>query len=210
MSSYMQALKRLRDDPTPLAPRRPTDERRTVSEESAARVTTLAPPSPRNAASPGVAALLDHLRGLAAQGEPARVLVFAPVEPGVAASGLVDALAARARELELPVAVAGLTRSGGGAQLAARGTAPRTLPLDGAQLAPALAGWLDGHAAAQLVLIDAPPVLGSIDALLLGAACDGLVLVAQTHATARRALRDAAARAGAAGCHMLGVVLTHT
>ncbi len=48
----------------------------------------------------------------------------------------------------------------------------------------------------------------SVDAVLLGAACDGLVLVAEDGVTDRSALRAAADRARDSGCRPLGVVLT--
>ena len=207
MSSYMQALKRLRDDalPAAAAPRAASQEAartRPVARAAAAAATPAVP-----SAAPQINALLDRLRALAAQGAAARVLVFAAVESGGAARRVVDALAARGRELGLPVAAAELTRAGGQAQLAARGSAPRGLTLDGPALPAGLAAWLDDCAAAPLVLFDAPPVLSSIDGLLLAAACDGLVLIAETGATARQALREASARAQAAGCRLLGVVL---
>ncbi len=197
MSSYMQALKRTQQVVTPRV-----EPRRIAREVEAPAVA---------ASAPEVAALLDSLRALAAQGTPARVLVFAPVVAGPAAREVVDALAGRARELRLPVAVAGLARSGGAATLAERGTATRPpcgLDLDGAALGAAVGEWLSGTAAAQLVLIDAPSVLSSIDALLLAGACDGMVLVAESGVTARADLRAAAARVQAAGCRALGVVLT--
>jgi len=197
MSSYMQALKRTQQVVTPLV-----EPRRLAREVEAAAA---------SASVPEIGALLDTLRALAAQGTPARVVVFAPVAAGAAAREVVDALAGRARELRLPVAAAALARSGGGATLAERGAAvrpPRTLDLDGPALGAAVGEWLSGAAAAQLVLIDAPPVLSSIDALLLAGACDGLVLVAESGATRRADLRTAAARVHAAGCRALGVVLT--
>jgi Mrp family chromosome partitioning ATPase len=158
-----------------------------------------------------MAHLLDQLRTLAAQGAPARVIVFAAVEPGAAARRVVTGLAARARALDLAVAVGELTRRGAQALLVERDSTPRAgraLELDGAGLAAALQTWLEPNAAAQMVLIEAPPVAASVDALLLAGACDGIVLVAETGATARAALRAAADRVRHAGCRALGVVLT--
>lgn len=51
------------------------------------------------------------------------------------------------------------------------------------------------------------PVLRSVDAVLLGAAGDGLILVAEDGVTERAALRAAADRARDGGCRTLGVVL---
>ena len=139
------------------------------------------------------------------------MLVFAPVSVPGAARGVLEALAMRARELRLPIAVAELTRAAGAPQLVARGgeaRPPRPLELDGAGLAATLREWLGELATASLVLIDAPPIQRSVDAVLLGAACDGLVLVAETDVTERAALRAAAERARDGGCRTLGVVLT--
>lgn len=203
MSTYMKALRRLEHDGQ-IAPAAAPRRRRAAREadEAAAR-----PVAPAAAASSGVEELLDRLRALAVPGAAARVLVFAPVEAANAARGVVESLAARAGELRLPLAVAELTRAGGAARLAPRSGEARPLDLDGPGLAGALREWADA-AAASLALVVAPPLLRSIDAALLGAAGDGLVLVAETGATTRAALRAAAARARAGGCRTLGVVLT--
>jgi hypothetical protein len=203
MSTYMKALRRLERDgqiaPAPAAPAR----RRAAREAEDA-----APRRPAAAAGAAeVEALFERLRTVAAPGAPGRVLVFASVDAPGGARGVVEALAARARELRLAVAVGELTRSGGAAHLAARGGEARPLDLDGPGLAAGLCDWLGAAAAAPLVLIEAPPVSRSVDAVLLGAACDGLVLVAEAGATERGALRAAAARARDGGCRTLGVVL---
>lgn len=212
MSTYMKALRRLERDgqmaPAPAAAPARRWAERDDPRESARRVAP-APPL----AAPEAAALLDRLRALAAQGEPARVLVLAPVVVPGAARGVVDGLAARAGELRLPLAVAELARSGGVAHLIERGgraevRPPCAIDLDGADRGAALRDWLDGVAGAPLVLIEAPPLQRSIDAVLLAAACDGLLLVAETGATERADLRAAAERARNSGCRTLGVVLT--
>lgn len=214
MSNYIQALKRLDADAPRGAgavARRP--ERALRDEEAAVRAEAPAENRAQPAAAGedrAMAPLLDQLRTLAAQGARARVIVFAAVEPGPLARRVVTGLAARARGLDLPVAVGDLTRSGAQALLVERGSPPRAgrpLELDGAGLAAALQAWLEPLAAAQLVLIEAPPVGTSVDALLLAGACDGIVLVAETGATSRAALRAAADRVRRAGCCALGVVL---
>lgn len=211
MSTYMKALRRLERDghlvAAPAAPARPWTPR----EAEAAPARRAASVSPA-AAAPAVAELLDRLRALAAQGEPARVLVVAPVAMPGGARAVVDALAARGAELRLPVAVAELARNGGAAELverAGRGEArpPCAVDLDAPELAGAVRDWLAGAAGAPLVLIEAPPLQRSIDAVLLAAAVDGLVLVAETGVTERGDLRAAAERVRTAGCNTLGVVL---
>jgi hypothetical protein len=133
------------------------------AEETATRRAPLAP----SAAAPEIEALLDQLRTLAAQGEAARVLVFAPVSTPGAARGVLEALATRARELRLPLAVAELSRGGGTPQLVARGgdSRPVAIELDGPALAAGLRDWLGEQAQAALVLIDAPPIRRSVDAV---------------------------------------------
>lgn len=208
MSTYMKALRRLERDGQ-IAPAAAPAMRRAAREADEAPARR--PAAPAAAAPPEVEALFDRLRTLAAPGAAARVLVFAPVDRPGAARGVVEALAARARELRLPVAIAELTRAGGAAQLAPRGGEgwpPLPVDLDGPGLAAGLREWVGTAATAPLVLIDAPPLRRSIDAVLLGAACDGLVLVAETDATERGALRAAAERAREGGCRTLGVVLT--
>ncbi len=161
---------------------------------------------PRGAAA--VAGLLERLRaaGAAAAG---RIVVIAPVDDGVCVRPVIDALAQRARELAMQIAVADLTRIGGRPMLSEHdGGSRRPLDLDDGTIAPALAAWLERCDTPAMVLVDAPPLVDSADAALLARACTGLVLVAATGVTARAALRAAVDRANAAGCPMLGVVLT--
>lgn len=58
------------------------------------------------------------------------------------------------------------------------------------------------------VVIDAPPVLGLADTLLMGTAVDGVVYVVEAERTSRRAVRDAVQRLQASGCHIFGVIVT--
>ena len=60
---------------------------------------------------------------------------------------------------------------------------------------------------ADVVLIDSPPVLAVTDASVLAAQADGVVLVAASGQTTRRALRQAHATLAAANTRVLGVVL---
>ena len=211
MSTYMKALRRLESDgqmapPAPVSAPAVRRAGREAEETTARRA-----PLTASAAVPEIEALLDQLRTLASQGDAARVLVFAPVSTPGAARGVLEALATRARELRLSLAVAELSRSGGAPQLVARGGEARPahpIELDGPALAAGLRDWLGALPPAALVLIDAPPIQRSVDAVLLGAACDGVVLVAETGVTERAALRAAAERARDGGCRTMGVVLT--
>ena len=216
MSTYMKALRRLERDgqlaAAPAVPARPWPTREAATRETEAAPARRAVPGAPRSATPAVAELLDRLRALAAQGEPARVLVFAPIAVPGGARGVVDGLAARGAELRLPVAVAELARYGGAAQLIERAGRAETRPaaaidLDGARLADGLRDWLAAVEQAPLVLIEAPPLQHSIDAVLLAAAADGLVLVAETGVTERADLRAAVERTRGSGCRVVGLVL---
>jgi capsular exopolysaccharide synthesis family protein len=60
----------------------------------------------------------------------------------------------------------------------------------------------------DMVIVDGPPVLGLADAPLLGAACEGTLMVIESGKTRTRAALDAVNRLKAAGSHVLGAVLT--
>ncbi len=60
---------------------------------------------------------------------------------------------------------------------------------------------------ADLLIVTAPPILTSVDALLVARACDGLVLVAEPLATQREEFEIAIERARASGCQLLGLVM---
>lgn len=59
----------------------------------------------------------------------------------------------------------------------------------------------------DLLIVGAPPVLSSVDALLVARACDGLVLVAEPLTTQREEFEIAVERARASGCQLLGLVM---
>ncbi len=59
----------------------------------------------------------------------------------------------------------------------------------------------------DLLIVAAPPILSSVDALLVARACDGLVLVAEPLATQREEFEIAVERARASGCQVLGLVM---
>ena len=60
----------------------------------------------------------------------------------------------------------------------------------------------------DMVIVDGPPILGLADAPLLGAACEGTLMVIESGKTRTRAAIDAVNRIKAAGGHLLGAVLT--
>jgi capsular exopolysaccharide synthesis family protein len=60
----------------------------------------------------------------------------------------------------------------------------------------------------DMVIIDGPPVLGLADAPLLGAACEGALMVIESGKTRTKAAVDAITRLKDAGSHILGAVLT--
>ena len=68
--------------------------------------------------------------------------------------------------------------------------------------------WVaDAGSGFDLLLVAAPPILSSVDALLVARACDGLVLVAEPLATQREEFEIAVERARASGCQVLGLVM---
>lgn len=70
-----------------------------------------------------------------------------------------------------------------------------------------LTAWYNKAASgSDLLLIEAPPLLRSVDAALLGRACDGLVLVMETLGTRQEDLETAIDRARAAGSPPVGLV----
>lgn len=70
-------------------------------------------------------------------------------------------------------------------------------------------GILDGlRATAEVVVVDAPPVLAAADATILGGYADGTVLVASVGRTARKVLTEAVARLQVNNIAVTGVALT--
>ncbi len=71
-----------------------------------------------------------------------------------------------------------------------------------------LKSWFDTAGSGfDLLIVAAPPILSSVDALLVARACDGLVLVAEPLTTLREEFEIAVERARASGCRMLGLVM---
>ena len=73
---------------------------------------------------------------------------------------------------------------------------------------PEFASWLDvQHGTYDYVLLDAPPLLQSADATLMGRLCDGVVIMVQAEVTPRQALAEAREQLERAGVNVVGVVL---
>jgi hypothetical protein len=68
--------------------------------------------------------------------------------------------------------------------------------------------WVEAGRQADLVVVEGPPLAGSIDSALLAQSCDGLVIVVEQEVTPREALKNAVASAQITGCRVLGVVMT--
>jgi hypothetical protein len=82
-----------------------------------------------------------------------------------------------------------------------------TLELIGAPDIEVLRDWYERAAAgSDLLLIEAQPMLRSVDAALLGRGCGALVLVFETLGTRQEELETAIERARAAGCPPIGMV----
>jgi capsular exopolysaccharide synthesis family protein len=73
---------------------------------------------------------------------------------------------------------------------------------------PEFASWLDVQQSAyDYVLLDAPPLLRSADATLMGRLCNGAVIVVQSEVTERDALVQARDQLERSGVKVVGVVL---
>ncbi len=73
---------------------------------------------------------------------------------------------------------------------------------------PEFASWLDvQHSTYDYVLVDAPPLLRSADATLIGRLCDGVVLVVESQVTARGAIAEAHEQLERTGVHVVGAVM---
>lgn len=172
--------------------------------------------SPNDALAPGFTTLLDGLRAQTARGGGARSLVLAAPQPSPASGVVLDGLAARAEQLGMEVVRGELRGVPSRPLMAARRTPPtdRTARHCFAvaprpdRLATEMEAWLGQYDRADLVLIEAPPLLQSIDGALVARACDGLILIAERGVTERWALQEAANRARVTGCTLLGVIMT--
>ena len=82
------------------------------------------------------------------------------------------------------------------------------LELTSAAAQEALESWfVTAGQGFDLLIVAGPPILSSVDALLVARACDGLVLVAEPLATQREEFESVVERARASGCQVLGLVM---
>jgi hypothetical protein len=88
------------------------------------------------------------------------------------------------------------------------GPAAMGIEMVGAPDPAVLREWYERAAEGNdLLIVEAPPMLRSVDAALLGRACDGLVLVIKALHTKQEDLEAAVEKARAAGCPPIGLVI---
>ena len=121
---------------------------------------------------------------------------------GAPATTLCDLTAA----VRSPVGVP--TNAHGAGRLAYLGMATPHGEKEGFLRSPAFAAWLEAQRAVfDYILFAAPPIARFADALLLGRATDGVVLLVHAESTERTALSRARNQLDRAGVHILGAVL---
>ena len=223
MSEYFRVLKRIeqgqpeRDVPTTArVVNREAQEPIAPTAQPRPLPTTLRVAAPRPETAAAFVTLFDSIRALGEK-SPLRTLVFAGASSAESVRAVTVGLAAHIESLGLRVLLAELADIDGRPILRSR--APETVlhPGSGDPIPPDLGGkaapteltdWLEGAGnIADFVLIEGRPLAESIDSALLARACDGLVIVAQSEATLREALRMAAERAQKVGCRTLGLVV---
>lgn len=222
MSNYFRALSRLK-----VAQRgseslkgEPVAEGHPESAEP--RVGSSTFPGVRVAHSSGAhSRLLENIRTLTASTRTARVLV-AGVSTTTDVTSLVAGLTAEARESGIRILVAHLSISGRSRALIARQQGPsdgEPAQRNGQKSEPLafdLEAQPDHEAAAEwvrqlgvghdIVVIEGPPLLASVESALLAEQCEGLVLVVELFSTSREDLAAALERAERAGANVLGLV----
>ena len=173
------------------------------------------------------ASLLESLRALATD-LPVPTVVIAGVESEEAARAVIAGLNIQAHLHGLRLVLAKLVPQQGHRVLRKRvprgetsstsltrdetydshGPASMGIEMVGAPDPQVLREWYERAAEANdLLIVEAPPMLRSVDAALLGRACDGLVLVVQALATKQEELEAAVEKARAAGCPPIGLVI---
>lgn len=222
MSTYMHALRRFgRDASRSAAPAGP----RTAAVDGASATTALArlperasePSAPQPFGTPprtfqGIDLLFERLRALPRR-DVARTVVVTGVESRDRARAVAAALVRCAQGHGMPALLVTMCTAPAGPALVPDDAAGPVLVLDGTAAADArrpLDAWLSAHAAPTgLVVVDAPPLTDDGEAALVGAACDGLLVIAETLVTDRTALEHGVERARLAGARVLGAVCVH-
>lgn len=197
MGNYLRALLRLENQPSDDEPGDGVEAPERVAVARARR-------NPR-----AYTALLDNLRAL-----DSRLQVPSAVIAGTSslesAHAIVVGLAARAAQQQVRLGCAELVLAveRRTLQLTNEGEDSARLELSGAPSSGSVGTWLAragrGH---DLLVIEAPSLDASIDAALLGRACDGLVLVVEPRVTTRQSLQKVLEQIRAAGCPVLGLVM---
>jgi hypothetical protein len=220
MSQYLRVLKRIEGE-RDASPANPATAKRLQPSKPDTQVGLRESTLPRGSMSPAAAAafatLFDNLRTVG-NGAPIRQLVIAAAAASDSATTVVNGLAAHAESIGLEVVVAEMSYAAGRPVLRRRNAAgnepgvfadPPPFELLDPDWQRDFADWFaKATPNADMVIIEGPPLVQSVDGALVGRACDGLVLVAELLVTPRDALRVAAERARAVGCRALGVVLT--
>ena len=173
------------------------------------------------------ASLLESLRALATD-LPVPTVVIAGVEAEEAARAVIAGINIQAHLHGLNLVLAKLVPQQGNRVLRKRvprtsesttslsrdetydshGPAAMGIEMVGAPDPQVLREWYERAAEGNdLLIVEAPPMLRSVDAALLGRACDGLVLVVQALSTKQEDLEAACEKARAAGCPPIGLVV---
>ena len=88
---------------------------------------------------------------------------------------------------------------------------PEPLKLSGNPPPAVTRRWLEEAATGHdFLLVEGPPLEKSVESALLARYCDGLVILVEVDVTPRLVLQAAVQRAEAAGCTLLGLVMTGT
>lgn len=230
MSEYIKVLHRLHKAgaaaPTSMPEPRPTATAASTTQQTpAAPFVAVSPASSDSHHADVFKKLYDAIR-LAAGGDASRRLVVAPITTRERADAVVAGLAAHVATLGYRVLIAELAMVHGRPVLRRQRDASLAslnalglqfdgdlMPLDLSSTASQdeVTTWLDTAArSADYVLIHGSPLFDSVDAALLARVCDGLILVAAAQVTERSQLQHAAESVHAAGCRVLGTVLTNT
>ncbi len=223
MSKYFQTLRRLESKRRPAAEPPSLDEAAPPDSEPADE------PADEPRAEPATATgklalaqaqgelaytgLLDTLRALRSEaGAPSVVIAGISHLEDIAAT--IEGLVSQAQLRGFRISVSKLETEGNQRGLATRGGAEDAngsldLHFSGPPSRRAVGEWLARCGQNRdLVLIEAPPLMRSVDAALLARSCEGLVLVVEPRVTPRDAFEAAIERARASGCTILGLVMT--
>ncbi len=171
------------------------------------------------------ATLLDAMRAVAGK-SPAPCIVVAGIARAAAALAVIDGVSEQAalRGVRLEIGDVIVTQTdrtlsireehpaaiGPRAESATRDTS-LSLELTAPSAQEALKTWfVTASTGYDLLIVAGPPILSSVDALLVARACDGLVLVAEPLTTQSEEFEIAIERARASGCQVLGLVMNES